>query len=255
MKAFLTILVALLAAAVPVAAQMDHHHAETPADQKTSKPASASEDETSARVPELDAFHEVIFDLWHNAYPAQDTTKMLVLWPQIHEHIVAVNKAELPGILRDKKEAWQKGLDNLHVAELHYGAALSQHDKTALLGAAEELHTAFEGLVRTIRPVLPEIAHFHAVLYKIYNYDMPNKDALSLRSNLPALQAEMDTLSQAQLSERRAAQREPFEKARATLGERVKLVAASLEGGEWAMVEKAVEEMHTAYQDLERIFD
>jgi uncharacterized small protein (DUF1192 family) len=248
MKTLFTALAVFLVLAAPAAAQTEQKAVEVNC-------ADSLDAETSVDVPALDAFHEVIYPLWHTAYPAQDTTMMRTLWPQITEHVAAVAKAELPGILRDSKDAWKKGLDRLHVAELQYGVALAAHNKDALLKAAEELHSAFEGLVHTIRPALPEMADFHAVLYKIYHYDMPKKDVLSLRAHLPALEAEMDTLSRAELSERRAKLRDPFEKARAELQEKVKLVSESLKSGEWATVELAVEEMHAAYQATAKVFD
>lgn len=244
MKAFLAVAAMVLVLASPGAAQ-------------TEKPVclEPTEAELKADVPELHAFHEIIAPMWHDAYPAQDTTMLQLLWPDIVKHSAAVHAVELPGILRDKKEAWQKGLERLHAAEMRYGASLAAHDKDALLKAAEDLHSAFEGLVRVIRPILPELAEFHEVLYKIYHYDLPNKDLSSLRSRIPALTAEMDTLNLATLSKRREAKLAEFEKARAHLSETVSALAAKAPSGEWTPVEKAVEEMHTAYKGVEAVFN
>jgi hypothetical protein len=212
-------------------------------------------DETQAFVRELAAFHEVIYPLWHTAWPSKDTTLVRELWPDVQRHIAAVTAAELPGILRDKRAAWQKGLERLGAAEAAYGAALDGGTMEAKLAVVEELHAAFESLVRTIQPVLPELAGFHEVLYRIYHYDLPNEDRKSLVERLPALTAEMDTLNAAVLPERRANAKEKFEAARADLSAKVDVVARVAPEGEWAETAKAIEEMHAAYQAVEKVFD
>ena len=223
---------------------------------KTAACAEPTDAELKADVPELHAFHEVIAKMWHDAVPAEDTTMLRQLWPDIVKGAEAVHEAELPGILRDKQEAWKKGLDDLHSAEMKYGAAMAAGGKERLLTAAEDLHSAFEGLVRIIRPVMPELMHFHEVLYKIYHYDLPKKDLASLKSRVPALAAKMDTLNAASLPKHRAAKTEEFQKARQQLAESVAALQATMSGSnEWADVEKSVEEMHAAYQGVERVFD
>jgi hypothetical protein len=212
-------------------------------------------DETKAFVPELAEFHEIIYPLWHTAWPAKDTTMVRELWPAVQRHVAAVSKAELPGILRDKKPAWQAGLERLAAAESAYGAALEADAPEPRLAAVEELHAAFEGLVRTIRPVLPELAAFHEVLYRIYHYDLPASDAAALAGRLPALTGAMDTLNGASLPERRAAARERFEAARRELSAAVESVAKIASGEDWPRTAAAVETMHTAYQAVERVFD
>jgi hypothetical protein len=85
-----------------------------------------TEGETQPRVPELEKLHEVIYPMWHVAYPNRDTGKLRELWPDIQKDIAALEKAELPGILRDKKDAWQKGLESLKTTEKAYGEALDK---------------------------------------------------------------------------------------------------------------------------------
>jgi len=214
-----------------------------------------TEAETQARVPELEKLHEVIHPMWHVAYPHQDTAKLRELWPDIQTDIVALEKAELPGILRDKKDAWQKGLDNLKAAEKAYGEALDRGTAADKLKAAEQLHWSYEVLMRTIRPMLKEMNSFHEALYKIYHYYLPNKDQKSLQEILPALKARMDTLDRAALPEYLVPKQEGFTKARAELSKKVKKVAAVAPKGNWTWTKKAIEEMHTAYQALEKTFE
>jgi hypothetical protein len=215
----------------------------------------ACADETSASVPALSAFHEVIYPMWHTAWASKDTAMVRELWPDLQTHVTAVEKAELPGILRDKKEAWAKGLQRLQAAEAAYGAALEGEAIEPKLAAVEEMHAAFESLVRTIRPILPELQAFHEVLYRIYHYDLPNRDETALGARLPALTAAMDTLNTAVLPERRAAAKENFEAARAELSARVEEVAKITTEDDWTQTAKAIEDMHTAYQAVEKVFE
>ena len=62
--------------------------------------------ETRAEVPALMEMHEVIYPLWHEAWPNKDVKMMNELLPQVQQHVTAVEKSELPGILRDKQAAW-----------------------------------------------------------------------------------------------------------------------------------------------------
>jgi hypothetical protein len=50
--------------------------------------ASAAQDmakETKSEVPELTAFHEVIYPIWHTAYPDKDVKALRGFVPQINE--------------------------------------------------------------------------------------------------------------------------------------------------------------------------
>jgi hypothetical protein len=217
--------------------------------------AAPCEDETKAEVPELSAFHEVIFPLWHTAWATKDTAMVRELWPDVQKHVEAVKAAELPGILRDKKEAWQKGLADLVDAKTRYGSALESGAMDDELAAVEKLHASFEGLVRVIRPPLPELAAFHEVLYRIYHYDLPQKDRTALLERIPALTAARDSLNAATLPERRAALREKFETARHDLSGKVDALAVLAQGEDWNVTASAIEAMHTAYQSVESVFD
>jgi hypothetical protein len=214
-----------------------------------------TETETQARVPELEKLHEVIYPMWHVAYPNRDTGKLRELWPDIQKDIAALEKAELPGILRDKKDAWLKGLDNLKATEKAYGEALDKGTAADKLKAAEQLHWSYEVLMRTVRPRLKEMNAFHEALYKIYHYYLPNKDQKSLKEILPTLKARMDTLDRATLPQYLAAKQESFTQARTELSKKVKRVAAVAPKGNWTRTKTAIEEMHTAYQALDKTFD
>ena len=65
-----------------------------------------TQEELTATVPELRELHEVIYPLWHNAYPEKDYALIKELLPQAESLTAKLDAAKLPGILRDKQEAW-----------------------------------------------------------------------------------------------------------------------------------------------------
>src|SRR5512136_814516 len=89
--------------------------------------------ETSATVPALNEFHKVIFKIWHAAWPNKDYDMLTALFPEIERGVTAVAKAELPGILRDKKVAWRNGIEKLQVIVKEYQAAIEAQQKQPLL--------------------------------------------------------------------------------------------------------------------------
>ncbi len=211
--------------------------------------------ETQAKVPALGKFHTTIYKLWHTAWPEKDTSMMASLVPDVRKGVAAVAAAELPGILRDKKAVWQKNVASLQDVATQYESAMAGSDLQAKLDAAENLHTKYEVLARTIRPVLKEIEAFHEVLYMVYHYYLPDHQMEKLRSASVELRARMDTLNIAVLPERLIKKFDAFVTARSKLSVSVDGVVAAVATDDAAAITKAVTLMHTDYQTLEKIFE
>ena len=210
--------------------------------------------ETVASVPALDAFHEVIFKIWHEAWPKKDTAMLQKLLPDVEKGIESVAAAPLPGILRDKKDAWDEGVRKLQSAGAEYKAAAAAKDDAKLLAAAEALHSRFEGLMRAIRPALKELDEFHAVLYMLYHHYMPKNDLANIRKSAAELAQKMAALSQAKLPERLIDKDHDFQAARGMLAQSVAGLETVIQSGEENTIRDAVEAVHSRYQALEKIF-
>jgi predicted small lipoprotein YifL len=104
--------------------------------------------ETSSDMPELWEFHEVIYQIWHEAWPEKNTVMLKDLIPEIEAGFAKLEQASLPGILRDKQEAWTKGIQDMAGIIETYKKTAVADEKEALLKAAEDLHSQFELLVR-----------------------------------------------------------------------------------------------------------
>lgn len=206
-------------------------------------------------VPELFEFHDVIYLIWHEAYPAKDIKALVSYTDKIKEGIAKINSATLPGILRDKEAKWNEGLRQLNAsAEAYYNAAGGTDDQV-MLDAAEKLHSDFEMMVRIIKPVAKEVDEFHKVLYVIYHRYYPEKDYASLSSVIDELIAKAEACVSVKLSKRLESKSEEYVKTANELVELTKALKTALATDDPKNIENAVEKMHSKYQDLEKVFD
>jgi hypothetical protein len=213
------------------------------------KPADAT-----ASVPALEKFHEVIFKIWHEAWPKKDTAMLRQLLPDVEKGILEVASAPLPGILREKKAAWDEGIKKLQNIGAEYKAAAAAKDDPGLLTAAEKLHSQFEGLMRAIRPALRELDDFHAVLYMLYHHYLPKSDTQNIRSSALELKQKMAALNGAGLPERLKQKEPEFQAARAKLSASVDALDASINTNAEQKIKDAVNAVHANYQALDKIF-
>jgi len=208
-----------------------------------------------AQVPELVSFHEVIFKIWHEAWPNKDTAMLKALRPEVEEGISRVAAAKLPGILREKRADWEEGVERLLIAGSAYKAASETENSARLLDAAEELHSRFETLMRLIRPVLRELDDFHSSLYMLYHYYLPEYDIENIRASANELKQKMQVLDAAILPERLQSRNKQFQDARQRLSESVEAFHSIAETGSEESIKKAIEALHTDYQTVQTIFD
>lgn len=227
-----------------------------PALAQEAKPAKEEHSgETSATVPALTDFHEVIFTIWHTAWPEKNVTLLAELAPEVRRQGDILAKAQLPGILRDKEDAWRAGIEELETIVTDYDQASSPIDSARLLDAAERLHARFEGLVRVIRPPLKEVDAFHQVLYMVYHHYLPGRDEEKLTAAVKEMKEKMTVLDEAGLPERQKKREPAFTTARAKLSAAVKALDARLIELDFDAFVAAVEVVHTAYQELEQVFE
>ncbi len=211
--------------------------------------------EATARVPALEDFHEVIFKIWHEAWPNKDAAMLRELLPQVEQGISTIASAELPGILREKKRAWQEAVKSLQNAGLDYRAAVAAKDDNALLAAAEALHNRFERLVRAIRPLVKELDDFHAVLYMLYHYYLPNRELQKIRSSASELKQKMDALNLIRLPDHLKAKEAEFQAARMRLSKSVDALVLSSRSDDVTTLRNAIEEVHSNYRALDELLD
>jgi len=211
--------------------------------------------ETESSVPELEAFHEIIYPIWHTAYPEKDIAALKGFVPEINRLAGKVFEAKLPGILRDKEVKWQAGLAEFKKSVEAYNAAAGGADDQALLDAAEVLHSRYEMLVRTIRPVLKEMDDFHKALYVVFHKSLPDKKFAEIKAVSRDLKSKAETVTKATLPKRMESKSAAFLAASAAMLKAAIELETACQGDDDAAIESAVLTLHTKYQALEKIFD
>ena len=211
--------------------------------------------ETSATVPALIEFHKVIYKIWHTAWPNKDTDMLMSLLPEIEKGTVQIVQAELPGILRDKKTSWEKGIEELRAVVKEYQTAVEGKQKQPLLDAAEKLHAQYEALVRVIRPPLRQLEDFHAVLYMVYHYYMPGESLDKIRASVEPLRDKMTALNRATLPARFKGKEASFMEARKGLEKAVNELGVAISSNDLGKIKTAVEAMHSRYVTLAGVFE
>jgi hypothetical protein len=210
--------------------------------------------ETKSEVPELTAFHEVIYAIWHTAYPAKDAKALRGFVPRINELASKVYTAKLPGILREKEVKWKAGVAQLKASVDAYNAAASGKDDQILLNAAETLHSKYEVLVRTLNPVLKEMDAFHQSLYVLYHKYLPDKAYDKIRGASADLVSKAEAVTKATLPKSLEAKTDAFKQAATELLDAAKALDASGKAHDHAGMESGVERVHAKYQALESLF-
>jgi hypothetical protein len=213
--------------------------------------------EISSTVPELNKFHEIIYPIWHDAYPAKDYSALKSFVPKIKSSVESINKAKLPGILRDKEVEWKTMLDELNTSAQNYYTAANNNDNEALLSAAERIHTAYERMNRVIRPAIKEIDDYHQVLYIIYHKFYPDdkfEEISKLTSDLTSKAEAILNYPKDRLKQRLGDNIAKYDSAAKQLLNATINLKEALNGSDTQKKKEAVESVHKAYLDLDSIF-
>ena len=211
--------------------------------------------ETEGTVPELTAFHEIIYPIWHTAYPEKDCAALRSYAAEVKRLAERIYSARLPGILHEKQVKWDQALAVLRKSVDSYLAAAADPDDTALLDAAEVLHARYEMMVRTIRPVVREVDDFHKTLYMVYHKYLPGKDYAKIAEASGDMLTKAEAITKATLPKRLESKAQAFSTAAQELLEATRALAETTKSGQGEAIAAAVEVVHTKYQSLEKTFD
>jgi len=207
------------------------------------------------RLEGLIEFHDVVYSVWHSAYPDKDYQAIRDAVPAFKEKMEVVNKAELPGFFREKKEDFEKKREALSMAVLDLEEKAKGIDNEALLKATENLHTAYEQLVRVLAPRVRELENFHLVLYPLWHEALPNKNFKAIIAAAPALQEKVDTLMKVELPAKSKNIAPQFIEKRKALKTSVDELVKACNKKDNKKIEEKLDKMHTAYQELDGVFE
>lgn len=256
MKSFAYFVAGLAILAMPAVAACQKAEEKTPTPDASAAAAHEfTQAEITASVPELRDLHEVVYPLWHSAYPDKDFAMIKELLPQMDTLTARLDAAPLPGILREKQAAWDEKKANLKSTLQQLHAAASKDDQSEMLKQVEAFHAVYEQLVRTIRPLVKELDAYHQELYKLYHYYAPAYDIEKIRSAAAAMAEKIPVLKAAALPKRLADRQADFTAAVAALETSTLELVETAKGDAKEKILEAVEKVHTAYQGAERMFD
>jgi hypothetical protein len=207
------------------------------------------------RLEGLKEFHDVVYPVWHSAYPDKDYQLIKDAVPEFKAKMEVINKAELPGFFREKNEDFEKKRETLSKAILDLEEKSKGNDNEALLKATENLHTAYEQLARVFAPRTKELESFHLVLYPLWHEALPNKDFKTIIACAPTLQDKLDTLMKVELSERFKEIAPQFIEKRKALKSSVDELVKACNKKDNKKIEEKLSKMHTAYQNLDGVFE
>ena len=228
-----------------ISAQTPATTPQTPQTQEMSKP----------RLEGLKEFHEVLQPVWHMAYAEKDYQAIRDAVPDFKEKMELIQKAELPGFFREKKDDYEKKRETLANAVLDLEEKSKGADNEALLKSTENLHTAYEQLVRVFAPRVKELESFHLALYPLWHEALPNKDYNAIKASTPVLQEKMDVLMKVELSEKSKEIAPKFIEKRKALKASVDDLVKACNGKNNKKIEEKLDKMHTAYQELDAVFE
>lgn len=217
--------------------------------------AQQPEHETDGSVPALSDFHEVIYPIWHEAFPEKNIKALSDFSDSVKNSAEKIYEAKLPGILRDKETKWNDGVAKFKTSVDEYIAAAKTEDESRMLNAAEALHSNYELLVRVIRPVLKEVDEYHKDLYMIFHHYIPNKEIDKAKTIADGLKIKAGLLASAKLPTRLAGKQDSYNKSVEELIANTNLFVEALAQGDFEVINKALDIMHTSYQKLEAVFN
>jgi len=213
------------------------------------------ESEIEASVPELTEMHDLVYPLWHTAFPEKDYDLIHELVHQFDPGMAVLDTIKLPGILREKQAAWDEGWAKMKESFAALQTAAHADDEAGMLEHTEAFHMDYERLVRVIRPLVAELDAFHQEMYKLYHYYMPAYDLEKIRETVAAMEIKLVALGEAELSSRLTDKQGDFDEAVVALAAQVAALAEELNDPSKRAVTAAIESVHTAYANVEKIFD
>ena len=212
--------------------------------------------ETESSVPALSDFHDIIYPIWHTAYPEKNYAMLKEMVPDVNSGAEKIYSATLPGILRDKQKDWDEGVSKFRSSVELYNTSMSGDNDEDMLKAAEQLHSDFEMLVRIVRPVTKEVDEFHKVLYMIYHHYWPEKEMIQFNEAVDDLNKLAEELNKCVLPKWAADKTEPFmEHSQKLYQSTQELKALKDSDAASAEIDKAIETVHSNYVALEALFD
>ena len=95
-------------------------------------------------MPELDAFHVVLYQLYHYDMPSDGLDAMRATINRLQEPMAALNAASVPRRLKAKESAFLDARSKLSTAVEQLASSARRGDKTEIKNMIEEVHDRYQ---------------------------------------------------------------------------------------------------------------
>jgi len=177
------------------------------------------------------------------------------LYPKILGQYQLLKEATFPEQWEDKKLHWNEGVSQMGKTLDEYKLAMDNDNTENLLQAARKLHDDFENLMMIVNPPIPELDDFHKTLYYVYHDYMPEKNWDMLKASIPEFEKKLQALQDAEVPRWMEENKDTYQAAINQLQGAVENLSRLKDSNDGALLEKAVEEIHDAYVNLEGCMD
>jgi len=218
------------------------------------QPASVAEMK-KPRVEGLKEFHEVLFPVWHDFLPNGDYQSIRKSMPEFKRTLEILMKAPLPLFYQHVKDDYENKRQNLALAVGELDSVAQTGDDKQLETSVENMHGAFEQMVRVLAPRIKEMDEFHLVLYPLWHDAMPNKDYQAIKASIPSLESKIDALMKAELPEELKSIETRFTEKRESLRKAVEDLATVCRQNKDKEIIEKLTQMHESYRDLDGVFE
>jgi hypothetical protein len=228
--------------------------AETSTPVAVEKSDSLAPDTTDQLAKALDDFHQILAPLWHEAYPKKDFKSIREKAPLFQEKLFVLLRVKPPTNLeKEKLESYLKNRQDLAFYVSQVNVAAEDTVDTTLASAFEQMHKAYEELVKVFTVEIEALDSFHETLYYIWHKALPAKDYDAIKKTVPVLKAQVDSVMNASLPYACKEMKEEFEKKKTALKDAVYQLALVCQKGTNQQIEEGLNLMHEKFMELNSV--
>ncbi len=221
---------------------------------KTEQSGPSASDTTDLVKTTLEDFHKILVPLWHQAFPEEDFKTIRENVPLLQEKLMTLLKVKIPTYLQENEEKLKLYLSKRQELVFHMSQvnlAVTDTVDSSLASAFEQMHWAYEELVKVFAVQIKEIDSFHQTLYFLWHKALPEKDYDAIKKTAPVLKAEADSLMKATLPFGCSVKKDIFEKRKSALKDAVYgLAEVCKKASDQKEIEEALSLVHEKFVEL-----
>ncbi len=207
------------------------------------------------RIEGIKQFHDLLAPIWHTTLPDSDFQSIKEVAPEMKKAYQKIVAAEIPPYYQHVKDDFILERDQL-------GLAVQELDTVAETGAdlfipeaIDDVHSAFEEMIRVLSPRTKEVEDFHLVLYPLWHVALPKSDWLTIKTQIPIMRKEMDTLMTTPIPQWLGGKELRVVETREALDKVVDELVEACKTDDSNLIKKRLKVVHSRFRTLDEVFD